>query len=759
MSNQQQKSNTAGSSSNSGGSSNKPQQTGRLFITPQYLIPTNFADARRNEINEFINAVTVKKSNARAFQSLPRYLRRRTMSHNVYRLPIHLRRRAQREMEKSASNQGKDTVSKKKTIVRKAKRRPYYLLRDYARRQKKFKWLETHIWHAKRMHMTDLWGFKIAKSTTGKGVRSTFRASSHLCTLYDSSYYQCIQISGSESDIISLFARITMPSISISGKCFINGEREGTVDIYYPDRYPFHFIAPVRFLWDQQPQQPKSTMKRNIWVWIHPAALNETHYILQNTSLEFNDLKVESLDDQLLRFELTGSKTHQILSSIIFPINPEPSNTTSGGKKLNFYQVWNTLRQLRTPATLPTGTVISMDIYDPRLLCTLPDAIALQVKSSKNSKATPPTFVENVNQSINQMIVNWSQTCSQVAESKLWSSTHRKLMTKVEPNCVINDRRNRASIIQKAEGYELPSIMLIQRDGGLTRGYGSGWDLIIPKGWGMPFWMSLIYTGAWPIGLEERDRFLLEQGIPSFPRDYPDSNSNLIYFKNIKEEETKEYEKRPKGKRPNYLNNGIFSPFSPDWEWILQIKDSSNDENNNKEEQLLQFYLENIQIFIVHTFSTKPVQTDDNNNNNEERTVFNPNPRGLVRVSVKMFNRGKPVPNSVIYAPNDRDIELLKNKYYRRDYNCVSLEVTSKKFPTDKDTFYDVSTRKPIGYVVNGEQSLVRGNGAGLGFCSAIEFVNLHNNSFEKNYSPSGFGFIQNPSSKMLYPVILTIRF
>jgi ribonuclease P/MRP protein subunit POP1 len=55
------------------------------------------------------------------------------------------------------------TPNQKKKKNRPHKRRPKYILQDYARRQKEHKWLETHIWHAKRMKMTALWGYKIVK--------------------------------------------------------------------------------------------------------------------------------------------------------------------------------------------------------------------------------------------------------------------------------------------------------------------------------------------------------------------------------------------------------------------------------------------------------------------------------------------------------------------------------------------------------------------------------------------------------------------
>uniref|UniRef100_A0A1B0C0P5 Pop1 N-terminal domain-containing protein n=1 Tax=Glossina palpalis gambiensis TaxID=67801 RepID=A0A1B0C0P5_9MUSC len=44
---------------------------------------------------------------------------------------------------------------------RKYRRSPRNLLADYLRRQRKRKWLETHIWHAKRFHMIERWGYRL----------------------------------------------------------------------------------------------------------------------------------------------------------------------------------------------------------------------------------------------------------------------------------------------------------------------------------------------------------------------------------------------------------------------------------------------------------------------------------------------------------------------------------------------------------------------------------------------------------------------
>ncbi|KAN0029403.1 hypothetical protein ACTA71_007530 [Dictyostelium dimigraforme] len=806
------------------------------FRAPPSLSVLPYINSRKSEINEFLKAITTKKSNTRAFQSLPRYLRRRTMSHNVYRLPIHLRKRAQNEIEKSAqTNKSEGTkLLREKTVVRKAKRRPAYLLRDYERRQKTFKWLETHIWHAKRMKMLSIWGHKIAKSINGKGVRSTFRASSHFCTLYDCSYYQCIEITGLESKIINFFSTITDPnSIPISNKSYLTGSREGAIDIYYIDRFPFHFICPAKFLWKQQDNNNSSSIsssninnERKIWVWIHPAALNEIIYIFEKGANQFN-LSIKNLEQQLQRFELTGSKSHSILNSILYlnqQKQKQQQQNNENKDQLESNQVWSLLNTLRTPATLPKGTVISLKVHDPRLVCRIPEEVALQVRSiakpdiKKDKDTTTTTTTTKIHHSVNQIIVNWNTICKQVAVSDLWDDEKRSYMTKnIEPNHKVNERRKKIKDLNDQKNTftkeddnnnnttpSTPTIMLIQRDGGLTRGYGSGWDIIIPGGWGLAFWIPLIYAGAWSIGLEDRDRMLLEQGLPSFPRDYPDSKSCDSYYDMTTIALEQKFKRTPPSKRINYLKNSVFFPFRPCWSWILkynkneildfnkpssssssssQQKEENNIATSNQEEHKSK-KLKNIigtggeiilspQPYFVYRGklalslldpSNYPIMKNNINIPFNQETINEANDRGLVRVSIKMFNRGKPLPNSIIYEPLESDIQLLANKYYSRDYKSIELitpKLTKNNIPTSIEQlyrYYDQMTRKPIGYVINGEQSLVRGFGNGIGFCSAVDFIRLHNLSTENNYSPKGFAFIQNPKSKTLYPIILTIQ-
>ena len=106
-------------------------------------------------------------SGKRQFQMLPKHLRRRAASHNIYRLPRKLRGNAIKEIVKSGSasieqfQEQRKKMKKKRNFKR--RRRPQYIVRNYLKRQKVYKWLETHIWSKKRMHFDQLWGHQLVR--------------------------------------------------------------------------------------------------------------------------------------------------------------------------------------------------------------------------------------------------------------------------------------------------------------------------------------------------------------------------------------------------------------------------------------------------------------------------------------------------------------------------------------------------------------------------------------------------------------------
>lgn len=72
---------------------------------------------------------------------------------------------------------------KGKRPSRKFRRRPSNLLQEYNRRQRKNAWLETHIWHAKRFHMLERWGYKLPNYPNDKAYRACYRATAKHCLI------------------------------------------------------------------------------------------------------------------------------------------------------------------------------------------------------------------------------------------------------------------------------------------------------------------------------------------------------------------------------------------------------------------------------------------------------------------------------------------------------------------------------------------------------------------------------------------------
>ena len=82
------------------------------------------------------------------FQHVPKHMRRRAVSHNPKRLPKRLQPAHLKQVEKSCG--GRKLPKKPKRPARKFRKRKSNLVLEYNRRQQNVKWMETHIWHAKR---------------------------------------------------------------------------------------------------------------------------------------------------------------------------------------------------------------------------------------------------------------------------------------------------------------------------------------------------------------------------------------------------------------------------------------------------------------------------------------------------------------------------------------------------------------------------------------------------------------------------------
>eukprot|EP01071_Lankesteria_metandrocarpae_P004193 Lankesteria_metandrocarpae@DN3422_c0_g1_i1.p1 len=166
--------------------------------------------ARRPELQQFVSLLETDTTQKRSFQRLHKELRRRAQSHNPYRIPKTLRKSSLRDFAESPPKESKR--------VRKDRRRPANLLEKYRQRSAKTRWLETHLWHAKRMHMDKLWGYRLAIKPTEKCQRLLYRHAGRHCVIHDRSYMQVVRLAGS-----LLYLRHVLVAIGVSARTLFSG--------------------------------------------------------------------------------------------------------------------------------------------------------------------------------------------------------------------------------------------------------------------------------------------------------------------------------------------------------------------------------------------------------------------------------------------------------------------------------------------------------------------------------------------------------
>ncbi|KAF2773703.1 POPLD-domain-containing protein [Teratosphaeria nubilosa] len=258
------------------------QATGKAFRNGQLDVDT-FVKAREFEIRALENGMqrSRKALNQRAFQQVPKDLRRRTASHNVKRVPKRLRERGKREMiedntptvtarrrkptrhmrlrletakqlralgakKKAARDKQKVTVidanssagaedaepvqykpaaiTARKPRTKKTKlAQPPLPKAKFRKRQIHKSWLPTHMFHAKRARMTPpsapLWRFAIPMTPTAKCYRPMHRASHERgAVAWDMSYVATIGLEGRQDSIVGMLRAMCVNEDDLSGK-------------------------------------------------------------------------------------------------------------------------------------------------------------------------------------------------------------------------------------------------------------------------------------------------------------------------------------------------------------------------------------------------------------------------------------------------------------------------------------------------------------------------------------------------------------
>lgn len=165
----------------------------------------------------------------------------------------------------------------------------------------------------------------------------------------------------------------------------------------------------------------------------------------------------------------------------------------------------------------------------------------------------------------------------ELAYSPLWDSSIRiAVSNSFIPNYILNNVRSKFLVKPKVlhlgcESNRVP-ILLVNKSKLTGSRHGlthrnvhlpsvTSWDVILPRCWGMAFWISLVYHGGRASGVKELERAYFELLQPVFPRDFPDTKPgmNLALEKKLVLEA--KYCRYPPDKRPNFGKLQIRSPF------------------------------------------------------------------------------------------------------------------------------------------------------------------------------------------------------
>lgn len=608
---------------------------------------------------------------------------------------------------------------------------------QYISRQKQFKWLPTHVWHAKRAKMMKRWEWTIPNEPTQRCYRSTSRSSRLKgAIVFDTSYIGSIVINSYTTEthdkVKNYLSEITKAKLDIE-KCIRMGISWNGY-IYNPsesnDPIGRSTIVSIR-----------SENNLRFLVRVDPSL----HAVVFNSFVHrFNETENISVHDckySLGSINIIGPKSITALQSIFYNEKDRPDNEQ--------FQKFMNLHKINDLTTIPEGTIFTFKVRDPRfqtkpLLPTNPKLsydekldliISMRKKNSINSDLLIPE-------------IRSSCYNNQLSLKELGKRRH------LHPGELIPINKNDSSI----------SIMLI-------KSYEQ-WTLILPWFWVLPFWHSITHVPHINFGgFKQLEQLRFENKLLGWS-DMVFSTNGFIQSELEREELERKWEKRPKSRRIEYSklkveNNGAFlgellSPFGLDWRGLQTLRmvvkyltkeNKLTKVNENKKlatddkMNIIPQSLKDI-IVIVKTIQSaekqlkdnqmhstllkyKPISMSDNDKSlNLSSLSFNIKDipaLPVVAISLTCLTKGNIKPHARIYniKEEDKDVWIEIGGGNLKSIRGTNLRVRS--LPNSSD--FNPNIEDLVGLVTSASFNLVEGKSVAIGFVDA-DIVNRLQNGF-----------------------------
>lgn len=706
-----------------------------------------YAEAREFEIRSLEEGMQRSKSalTTRAFQKVPRSLRRRTASHNVKRVPSRLRARAKREMiedntptvtarrrkptqlmrirlETARRLQGLNAKTKAKRAASKAKRdketqevleetgthafeiaprvpkikknklsRPPPPEAKFQKRQRNKTWLPTHMFHAKRAHMTPsgdpLWRFALPLSPTEKSYRPSHRArGARGAVAWDMSYMSTIQLEGTEPALETVLRAVGVDgeeAWGAKGRRWRAGTRALETWVFEKGNDgPVKPLAPVTLIWRARSKSEDvemvdigdSKQKRNrerLFIRIHPSAFLQLWNDLLEVSKRQNPpVMVEDLRFEIGSIEITGPGATEALIATLQPLMGDRKETDTTES------TWSSLLGVTNPSSLPQNALLAFSISDPRL-------------HFPPKRLTIPNDDTHMN-NLAVLLSSWPPDNTQSAAALFDRPSRLSAVRRLPSQKAISRRRTFAGPgtypPSQPTDPEIPVILLASRpkahfpkNGNSSNNVSGTWTVLLPWKCVLPVWYSLMYcplsSGSVPRfgGLKEQQQLAFEAGEPWFPGDFPGTRAGWEWNVREQQEAKKEWERKPKGRRVEFesldLGNGqkgeIGTGWACDWERLVQESNGTVRGDKRDAPQMLNTTdnepgkegAENDTVPPLNIRQLPPEVTSSLLNRRTPSSI--PDYRtALSTVKISLLSRGTPTPRARIYRLPTTNPEL-----------------------------------------------------------------------------------------------------
>ncbi|BGP52028.1 Ribonucleases P/MRP protein subunit pop1 [Rhodotorula kratochvilovae] len=707
---------------------------------PAVLEVEKFAQARVFEISAMQRAMKAAKEagTQRAFQSLPRHLRRRAASHNIRRLPTRLRERARAEVPKDAAKPKR--VSRK--MLGRHRTRPGLKAEMFKKRQEGKMWLETHVWHAKRMHMTEIWGHRLAEKPTAKAFRASYRASQHGALVHDASYYQYFELEGPFEDLAKLLQIVCDPAAPLpTSKRYSAGARECTTNVYdSAQTFPHGLLGPATFIWQPAPAPPASPAAstssapaaaptRTLLIRVHPAVARDAALSFEHALKELRlglCVALRRYQGEFLTFEVTGRRATEVVKAVLRPVKGTDDATN---------EAWRKLDPAAGPGGVPGGMVLGLEVYDPRL--------SFPPKLDKQSSPSDPS---------NPLVP--SPTLASLPS--FWSPSHRaSIRTPRYKKRDLDARRSHhlvpgTRLSPLAQDDRIP-ILLSQRTLGTGDSALHGWTLTLPSGWGMPFWSSLVFCTPRVGALRERAHQSYEAGAARFPEDYVGVAGFEEHEVRRESEERGYWERRPPAKRPSYDKLGTRAPWRVEMGEVLAQAwrrgagaAEGGDGGDAKEPFLVPHAI--AKAILAHAGAPPPAMEEDLTASPRARAKLEEQlsrewgalgaassspssaallPHAMVRVKVVPCMRGVPEDLGLVYELDEETARAVRAKVDRAEKGKGREVRATGEFDGAEDLCDPPLPEQVIGRITTGSFSLSSGRGGGVAVVSLYRLLAL----------------------------------